>query len=146
MRYIVLRDLRRTRVADPFGGGRRDFALLLADVSPPEPRIDLEELDRAARNEIVRDPAVVAVTRPMPIRLIEPLPPDEDTSAVAAAPSWGIAAVGADRSRWEFARTAGLPPRAVSVVARTLGTARTDGFAPATDIADRGVGMVTAPP
>ena len=100
MHYIVLRDLRRTRVVDPFGGGRRDVELLLADVSPPEPRIDVEELDRTARNELVRDPAVVAITRPMPIRLIEPVQEDEEPAGAAAAASWGIAAVGADRSRY----------------------------------------------
>ena len=100
MHYIVLRDLRRTRVVDPFGGGRRDVELLLADVSPPEPRIDVEELDRTARNELVRDPAVVAITRPMPIRLIEPVQEDEEPARAAAAASWGIAAVGADRSRY----------------------------------------------
>ena len=32
-----------------------------------------------------------------------------------------------------------------SVHAKTLATARTEGFAPETDIADRGVGIVTAP-
>jgi len=46
---------------------------------------------------------------------------------------------------WEFARSQGLPPRATSVIAKTLATARTTGFAEPTDIADRGVGMVTAP-
>ena len=107
MRYIVLRDLRRTRVADPFGGGRRDLGVPLASDPPPEPQLDVEELDRRERNDLVRDPAVVAITRPMPIRLIEPVPEPapEDGADLAAGDPWGIAAVGADRSRYTGAGT-----------------------------------------
>ncbi|MBA3746112.1 MAG: peptidase S8, partial [Solirubrobacterales bacterium] len=63
MDYIVLRDLRRTRVPDPFGSGGRDFGSSIAAASPPEPQIDVEDLDVKGRNELVRDPAVVAITR-----------------------------------------------------------------------------------
>lgn len=100
MRYIVLRDLRRTRVTDPFGAGGRDFGVTLAADWPPEPRVDVEELDRKARNGLVGDPAVVAITRPMPIQLIRPLPQAEGDAAAAEGASWGIAAVGADRSAY----------------------------------------------
>src|SRR5215210_2435820 len=73
MQYIVLRDLRRTHPTDPFGGGGRDFGLSLASGSPPAPSIALEELDQQARKELARDPAVVAITRPMPVQLIRPM-------------------------------------------------------------------------
>ncbi|MGH2898531.1 MAG: S8 family serine peptidase, partial [Solirubrobacteraceae bacterium] len=46
---------------------------------------------------------------------------------------------------WEHVRAAGVPTRATSVVAKTLASARTSGFAEPTDVADRGIWMVTAP-
>jgi len=98
MRYIVLRDLRRTPVTGPFGGGAHDFGASLAAAGPPQPRIDVEELDPRTRSELGSDPAVVAIARPMPVALIRPLPESDDDVAAAASPSWGIAAVGADRS------------------------------------------------
>jgi subtilisin family serine protease len=103
MEFIVLRDLRRTRVAGPFGGGAS-----FGDALAPEPRIDVEQLGRNERNELARDPAVVAITRPMPVQLIRPLPQAEDDPPAdppadpppAPEPSWGIAAVGADVSTY----------------------------------------------
>ena len=100
MRYIVLRDLRRTRFTDPFGGGGRDLRFGLEAVGPPEPRIDVEELEQKERNALVRDPSVVAIARPMPVQLIRPLPEAEDGLPPAAGTSWGIAAIGADRSSY----------------------------------------------
>lgn len=105
MQYIVLRDLRRTRVRDPFGGGGRDDRFGIAAVGPPEPRIDVEDLERRERNELLRDPAVVAIARPMPVQLIAPLPQADDEPAPAAGAAWGIAAVGADRSSYTGAGT-----------------------------------------
>lgn len=99
MEYIVLRDLRRTRVADPFGGGGS-----FGGARAPEPRIAIEQLDRKDRNELARDPEVVAITRPMPVQLIRPLPQAADDPPAdpppAPEPSWGIAAVGADVSTY----------------------------------------------
>jgi subtilisin family serine protease len=47
---------------------------------------------------------------------------------------------------WELARTSQLPLGAAAVVAaKVLATARAEGFAPGTDVADRGVGLVSAP-
>jgi len=97
---MVLRDLRRSRVSDPFGGGRRDFGAAFTAAAPPEPRIDVEDLDLKTRNALIRDPAVVAITRPMPIKLIEPLPQADDPPPPAAGDAWGIAAVGANRSAY----------------------------------------------
>lgn len=105
MQYIVLRDLRRIPATDPFRGGGRDFGASLAAARPPEPRLDVVELDTRERNELGRDPAVVAIARPMPVELIRPLPQAEDDAAAAATASWGIAAVGADRSAYTGDRT-----------------------------------------
>lgn len=46
---------------------------------------------------------------------------------------------------WEAGRTMGVPLTATWVTNRVLATCRTDGFAPGTDIADRGNGLVSAP-
>lgn len=98
MTHIVLRDLRRTRVTDPFGGGG-GFPLSLASRLPPEPQLDLVELDRKERSELMRDPTVVAIARPMPVALIRPVADAEaDPPATAGGASWGIAAVRADSS------------------------------------------------
>lgn len=105
MEYIVLRDLRRVPAADPFGGGGRDFGTSLAATRPPEPKLDVVELDRRERDELGRDPSVVAIAHPMPVQLIRPLPASEDDVVAAAAASWGIAAVGADRSAYTGAGT-----------------------------------------
>ena len=100
MRCIVLRDLRGAHVSDPFGGGGRlAFGASLATTAP-EPRVDVEDLDRKARLDLARDPTVVAITRPMPVQLIRPLPQADEGVAAAAGASWGIAAVGADRSSY----------------------------------------------
>lgn len=92
--YIVLRDLRRARTSEPFGG--RAFAARRTPRAAvaPEPRIDIEALDRKGVHEMVRDPEVTALAPPMPTRLIEPFEAD----GAAEGDSWGIEAVGADRS------------------------------------------------
>jgi subtilisin family serine protease len=104
MEFIVLRDQRRSRVTGPFGGGASGFGDPLAAAGPPEPRIDIEELDRKDRDELARDPAVVAIARPMPVQLVrpvaEPEPEPEPAPPAADEPSWGIAAVGADDSTY----------------------------------------------
>ena len=92
-KFIVLRD--RQRVTGPFRGSRgvgpqaRAFA-------PSEAQIEVEEVDRTGRSELLRDPEVLAVTPAMPIRLIEPLDAEDDSDDEA----WGVAAVGADTTRF----------------------------------------------
>jgi subtilisin family serine protease len=46
---------------------------------------------------------------------------------------------------WEAVRVSPVPLRAGTVLARLLATARTNRFAPGVDVADRGVGVVSAP-
>ncbi len=95
--YIVLRDLQAARTGEPQGGGgprTRGFGPRSPVV--PEPRIEVETLDKRGVREISRDPEVAAVSPVMPTRLIEPK--DVDGAAAAEGDAWGIAAVGADLS------------------------------------------------
>ena len=64
--------------------------------TPPEPRIQLEEVDPKGRSELLRDPEVVAVTTIMPTRLIEPYV--VLTQVQEAGVAWGIEAVRASES------------------------------------------------
>lgn len=98
--YIVLRDMQRSRLADPFSYGTRSSpwpSAGSAEVSLPEPRIDMESTDIRGRNDLVRDPEVVTVTAAMPTRLIEP---SDAGSENAEGDSWGIQAVGAVDSQY----------------------------------------------
>jgi len=89
--YVVLRD--RQRITGPFRG-IRDLALGSRAFAPPEPAIEVEEVDLKGRGELLRDPEVLAIAPEMPIRLIEPLVEEDAPSDEA----WGIAAVGAEKS------------------------------------------------
>jgi subtilisin family serine protease len=60
--------------------------------SPAAPMVDVHELSRTEVADVVRDPDVLAVSRAMPTKLIEP------AVAAAATSAWGIGAVGADTS------------------------------------------------
>jgi len=91
--YIVLRD--RQRLTGPFRG-IREPGLESKAFAPPEPVIEVEDVDPKGRAELLRDPEVLTVTPKMPIRLIEPLA-EEDASSDEV---WGIAAVGADKSQF----------------------------------------------
>ena len=64
--------------------------------TPPEPRIQLEEVDPKGRSELLRDPEVVAVTTIMPTRLIEPYVAEHRVQEAGVA--WGIEAVRASES------------------------------------------------
>jgi subtilisin family serine protease len=98
-KYVVLRDLQRGRLTDPFSFDLRG-PVRSAGVGPivlAEPRVDVESTDIRGRNELARDPEVVGVTAAMPIRLVEP----RDTGAQGEeGDSWGVAAVGAVGSRY----------------------------------------------
>jgi hypothetical protein len=99
MKYVVLRDMQRARLSDPFSAGLSNFGGqwrgLSAASTPPEPRIDVETTDTRGRSDLLRDPEVVAVTVPMPTHLIEP---HDTASSNAEGDSWGVAAVGAGGS------------------------------------------------
>ena len=92
-KYIVLRDLQRSAVGDPFGSPRGGFESRGVS-GPPEPAVDVVEIDHDERADLLRDQTVVAMAPAMPTRLIEPVA----EAAAAGTPAWGIAAVGADVS------------------------------------------------
>ncbi len=89
--YVVLRD--RQRITGPFRG-IRDLGPESRAFAPPEPVIEMEDVDPKGRAELLRDPEVLAIAPEMPIRLIEPRAEEDASNAEA----WGIAAVGADKS------------------------------------------------
>jgi subtilisin family serine protease len=99
MRYVVLRDLQRTRLSDPFSVGVRDFGGQRGGwpnvIAPPQPRIDVETADTKGRNDLARDPEVAALAASMPTRLIDPR---DTANSNAEGDSWGVAAVGATGS------------------------------------------------
>lgn len=61
-----------------------------------KPEVTVERLSERELAQARKEPDVRLVTPTMPTRLIEPF----DSTASAAADSWGIAAVGADKSRF----------------------------------------------
>lgn len=93
-RYAILRDLTGASTAEPLGGGRPG-TLESRTLAPPEPRVDVEDLNARDVRSLSRDPEVVGIAPIMPTRLIAPL---EVAAGPAAATAWGIEAVGADRS------------------------------------------------
>lgn len=62
---------------------------------PPEPEVSVEDLEPQDLREATRDPGILDLARTMPTRLIEPMASDVE---VTTGPTWGIQAVGADKS------------------------------------------------
>jgi len=89
-KYSILRVVRPVGTRDPFRGG---FHTLAAPrpAEPEEARVDVDELTVSNVRDLARDPAVAAIARVMPTRLIKPV----EVTAAAAGPAWGISAVGA---------------------------------------------------
>ncbi len=100
--YVILKDANAGRRrswfegrqhvggAPPFGG----MSKISGDM-PPEPEVSVEDLEPQDLREATRDPGILDFARTMPTRLIEPLASD---TAVTTGPTWGIQAVGADKS------------------------------------------------
>lgn len=92
-KYVVLRDLSRLHPA------ARDFRLPRAEAQVtgferiPEARVETEVANASQARDIARDPTVVALTRSMPTKLIEPM---AGNAGAASTTAWGIGAVGAD--------------------------------------------------
>ena len=71
---------------------------------PPMPTVETVNASPADFRDLARDPAVLHVTRPMPICLIGPeATPDTNTNTTPPppGPTWGISAIGADRSNFD---------------------------------------------
>jgi subtilisin family serine protease len=100
--FVVLRDLSGARTVEPFGIPRARLGI--EEAAPSEPRIDVVAMDKAEVRDTARDPEVRAVARVMPNSLVAPVA-DEDLggegapgAALAAGPTWGVSAVGAEVS------------------------------------------------
>jgi subtilisin family serine protease len=93
--YAVLRDMSGASVAGPFESTIAEAA----DV-PGEPRVDVAVLAKADVRDLARDPQVAAIAPVMATRLVEPVRTGGagDTAAAAGTATWGVTAVGADRS------------------------------------------------
>lgn len=107
--YVVLRDIERVAVGDPFRGATRGPTTepRTRPTAPPEPRVELEELGHRDRSDLLRDPEVAAVAPVMPTRLIAPVGADTEagggTGSRAGGTAWGITSVGADVSAFSGA-------------------------------------------
>jgi len=88
--YIILRDMNAAGTAEPFNmrAGRARTRIS----APMEPQISVERLSVNEVKEAVKDPAVLAVTPKMPIKLIKPF---EAQLAPRVTESWGVDVVGA---------------------------------------------------
>lgn len=107
-RFIVLRDdntaMRRglppMTMLPGFGPtalGRGEGRMTGRIEVPPQPRIDTVDLPSVEARSLERDPEVLEIARVMPTRLIEPREAPDGASD-ETGPTWGIRAVGADRS------------------------------------------------
>jgi len=90
-KYTILRDGDSFNTNEPFGPIMRGG---IEALTPSTPQIDVEDLTRKDVVDVVRDPNVRGVAPVIPTRLIEPV----ELGGSEAAATWGIAAVGADRS------------------------------------------------
>ena len=63
---------------------------------PPEPEVSVEDLEPQDLREAARDPGILDLARTMPTQLIAPM---ASTTLATSGPTWGIQAVGADKSR-----------------------------------------------
>ena len=99
-KHTVLRDTAVPNTREPFeAASPRRAAAARAEAgerTPPEPRIETEDLTPNGLRLLARDPEVVSIAPVMPTRLIEPLP-----AQPAAGASWGITAVRADLSSFD---------------------------------------------
>ncbi len=92
-KYTILRDGDSFHTNEPFGpvmrGGLEAF-------TPATPQIDVEDLSTKDVVDVARDPSVRGVAPVIPTKLIEPV----ELGGSETAATWGIAAVGADRSQF----------------------------------------------
>ncbi|MEM7670273.1 MAG: S8 family serine peptidase, partial [Pseudomonadota bacterium] len=97
--FIVLRDenFNRRMQADPIGLESLGMGSTVSRSGslPPAPAIAVEDMSKSDVEDMRRDPAVRAITRRMPIRLISPV---GSSTASDTGTTWGVAAVGADTS------------------------------------------------
>jgi subtilisin family serine protease len=97
--FIILRDAGPVFPRDPFGGPSAQSTMV---EQAPMSEVEVATLDKAGLRDVARDPALRALAPVIPIRLIHPVPSDEDEAEggqqAGTGPTWGVQAVGADRS------------------------------------------------
>ena len=99
-KFVLLRDGNFTRrietgpiVGEPVGStdslirGTAMFGQI-----PPEPLVEFFEMGKNDIRDARRDPSVIGMARPMPLRLIEPF---ASQTMVQSGPTWGVEAIGA---------------------------------------------------
>jgi subtilisin family serine protease len=91
-KYAILRGKRRPRGLESTGPAAA------AAVDPDKAKVDVANLSPRDVRELSREDDVAVVAPVMPTRLIQPL---EAPATAAAAPAWGIGAVGADVSPFD---------------------------------------------
>src|SRR3954463_8052858 len=99
--YTVLRDLAAARTVEPWLGGGGTGALAAPDLGTAGVRIDGPQLDKNDVRALSRDPEVRAIAPVMPTRLIQPVEEagvEGLSEPAATSVTWGVTAVGADRS------------------------------------------------
>ena len=100
--YVILKDANAGRRRNWFDGRQSvggapslgGMPTMSGDMAP-EPKVSVEDLEPQDLREATRDPGILDLARTMPTRLIEPMASD---APATTGPTWGIQAVGADKS------------------------------------------------
>ncbi len=100
--YVILKDANAGRRRSWFEGPQSVGGVpsyggmpTMSGDMPPEPEVSVENLDPQDLREATGDPGILDLARTMPTRLIAPMASD---TVATKGPTWGIQAVGADKS------------------------------------------------
>lgn len=101
--FTILRAVGDPLPSDPFSGAGPSIAGgARAPVGAAAPELEVAELDKAGLRDVARAPDVRAVAPVIPVRLVAPVGTREGGTGAGAraeaGPTWGVRAVGADRS------------------------------------------------
>ena len=100
-RDSVCRSEERGHSSDSIGDSQKEATPSRPDgCSGFASRLDIEdaELGETEREDLRRDPRTLAIARPMPMKLIEPVATSAAASPANATQTWGVKAVGATLS------------------------------------------------
>ena len=92
--YIVLRDLARQPRFEMFGA-RRGMG-----VTETAPMVKVDTLDKRGLAFEQRDPSTLAIARPMPMKLVEPVKKNTTADCSSDGATWGLVATGVLDSRY----------------------------------------------